>query len=158
MRPGNVALEEKGKVLLENFVRRLLPAGKFELIAEEAGFGCPYLGRKLADEIGCDYVNIAMTEFEKQQACILTSDDVYSLRCTTAEWEKDQLRKDPFMFNSLMAAARGKRKVLVICGPLHVEGLRERLRESGAQVADFDIRSHPAYELGMDAENPRPGK
>jgi hypothetical protein len=128
--------ERQQKQQFERLLRDLLRDAHIDLIAEEATFDGSSLGCRLAQELRLRYVNITMPQDER---------DRLGLPIDYEDREESKLAALK-AFERYMAEKVNEQHeaqaIMVLCGRLHVDSLRDAFEASGHAVKTGDVADY----------------
>jgi hypothetical protein len=131
--------EQRQKREFEALLRGLVQQQRIELVAEEGTFDDACLGCRLARELRLNYVNITMPQSERDQAGIPNN----------YEDREDTRAAAIAAFEVYMSGAVNNQRAqrsLVLCGRLHIEGLRSAFEKAGHTVQPYDVAAYDWFQ------------
>lgn len=149
--------ERMQKAGLVDTLRQIIGENRIQLIAEEANFDRPCLGRILADESCITYTNITMPIAEREKHGIRTP--YYDHREDTRQAAYRIFER--YMFNRVKV--HNAALVLVLCGRYHFRAVAALFEAANDDFRLYDIDDYDWYRgrpiespeglIGFDREN-----
>jgi len=115
-------------------------------IGEECKPAQNTIPRKLAVELGCKYAEIDMSSEERERKGIPKNNE----RPGSDEQKRCNTLREEYMVERTYRESTLETSKLIVCGALHIDGLANRFRERGEEVATRNLLNEGWCDLPWD--------